>query len=122
MFQNILLVGAGGFLGSISRYGIAQLFAKFTNWNFPGGTFTVNIVGSFIIGVVLGMFEHGNVSASWKLFLAVGFCGGFTTFSSFAYENFNFLETKQFITFAMYAGLSIILGLLAVYLGFRLVK
>ena len=122
MLQNILLVGVGGFFGSISRYGVGQLFSKFVNSGFPAGTFAVNIIGSFIIGIVLGAFEQNNISDSWKLLIAVGFCGGFTTFSSFAYENFSLLDTKQFLVSTLYISLSIVVGLFAVFLGFKIVN
>ncbi len=123
MVQNMMLIGAGGFLGSVLRYGSNHLILRIFETNHPIGTFFVNILGSFIIGLVLGMFENGvAVSNNWKLFLAVGFCGGFTTFSSFALENFNFLQSQQFILSIAYMGISLILGLAAVYSGFWLTK
>jgi CrcB protein len=123
MIQNIILIGTGGFLGSVLRYGSGQLISKLFETTHPTGTFFVNVIGSFIIGIVLGMFDKGAmVSDNWKLFLAVGFCGGFTTFSAFAIENFNFLQSQQFGLSLLYVGLSVILGLAAVYFGFWLVK
>ncbi len=123
MFVNMLLIGTGGFLGSVMRYGSNQMMVKLFDSTHPIGTFFVNIAGSFLIGIILGLFEKGDlVSTNWKLFLAVGFCGGFTTFSSFALENLNFLQSNQFFISMMYIGFSIIAGLSAVYFGFWAVK
>ena len=119
----MMLIGAGGFLGSVMRYGSNHLMIKLFETTHPIGTFFVNILGSFIIGLVLGIFENGaSVSHNWKLFLAVGFCGGFTTFSSFALENFNFLQSNQFGLSLMYMSVSLIIGLAAVYFGFWIAK
>jgi len=123
MLQNMLLIGTGGFLGSVLRYGSNQVMIKLFETTHPIGTFFVNIAGSFLIGLVLGMFERGALmSANWKLFLAVGFCGGFTTFSAFALENLNLLQSQQFALSLFYVGLSLIVGLAAVYFGFWLTK
>lgn len=119
----MLLAGLGGFLGSALRYGFGQIMLKFFETNFPLGTFFVNIVGSLLIGLALGFFEKGSLlTINWKLFLAVGFCGGFTTFSSFAYENLNLLQNQQYFLSFIYISISLILGLLAVYLGFWIAK
>ena len=119
----MLLIGTGGFLGSVMRYGSNQMMVKLFDSTHPIGTFFVNIAGSFLIGIILGLFEKGDmVSTNWKLFLAVGFCGGFTTFSSFALENLNFLQSNQFFISMIYIGVSIIAGLTAVYFGFWTVK
>jgi fluoride exporter len=119
----ILLVGTGGFIGSISRYLVSQLMQKTFETTFPLGTMAVNIIGSFLIGIIYALSEQSEIlSAEWRVFLAVGFCGGFTTFSSFAYENFAMLNVQQFLFSALYIGLSLILGLLAVYLGVQLIR
>ncbi len=123
MFQNVILIGTGGFFGSVLRYGTNELVIKYLETNKPVGTFAVNIIGSFLIGVILGLFENGTlISHNWKLFLAVGFCGGFTTFSSFAVENLSMMQAEQFFTSILYISISILLGLSAVYLGFWIVK
>ncbi len=118
-----MLIGTGGFVGSVSRYLISQFLQKIFETTFPLGTMIVNILGSFLIGIIYAFSEQSEVlTAEWRVFLAVGFCGGFTTFSSFSYENFALLNIQQFLFSALYTGLSLILGLVAVYLGVILVK
>lgn len=123
MLRTILLVGMGGFLGSVSRFLVGQGLHRFFNTVFPIGTMTVNIVGSFIIGVVYSLAERNNlVSPEMRMFLAVGFCGGFTTFSSFAFDNLSLLKDSGFLYLSIYVGGSVFLGLLAVYLGTQIHK
>ncbi len=123
MLQKLLLVGAGGFLGSIMRYTSGYLLGKIFESNHPAGTFLVNVLGSFFLGIVIGFFNNQSaVAQNWKLFLAVGFCGGFTTFSAFALENITYIQSQQTIFFLLYTGLSLMFGLAAVYAGLWLVK
>lgn len=119
----LLIIGVGGFLGSISRYLASGFVHRFLPVTFPYGTLTVNIVGTFLIGVIYGLTEKGNLmNNDLRMFLTVGFCGGFTTFSTFANENLSLLRDSEFLYFALYSGLSIALGLVAVYLGNVIVK
>lgn len=119
----LLIVGSGGFLGSISRYLVSLLVQKHIDSSFPLGTMLVNIIGCFFIGIIYALSEQSEVlSPEWRTFLAVGFCGGFTTFSSFAYENFAMLSLQDFLFSSLYIGLSLILGLIAVYLGVILIR
>lgn len=123
MFRSILVVGLGGFLGSVTRYLSQILVDKLFHTNFPLGTLLVNILGSFIIGTVYAMSEKGNIlNAEWRLFLAVGICGGFTTFSSFAYNNLTLLKDHAFDQLLFNIFGSITLGVLAVYLGIVLIR
>jgi CrcB protein len=123
MLRTILIVGAGGFIGSVMRYLVQFFVEKQLSTTFPWGTFIANITGSFIIGIVFAMAQKGNLlSAEWRLFLAVGICGGFTTFSSFAYNNLSMLKEQAYGQFIFNVGGSLILGLLAVYLGMILVR
>ncbi len=123
MLRTMLLVGLGGFLGSVSRYLVGQGLHRLFDTIFPIGTMTVNIVGSFIIGVIYSLAERDNlVSPEMRMFLAVGFCGGFTTFSSFAFDNLNLLKDSGFLYLSIYVGGSVFLGLLAVYFGTQIHK
>jgi len=123
MLRTILLVGSGGFIGSVLRY-LVQLFVeKGMSTTFPWGTFVANMAGSFIIGVVFALAQKGNfLNAEWRMFLAVGFCGGFTTFSSFAYNNLTMLKEQTYGQFFLNVGGSLFFGLLAVFLGMILVR
>jgi fluoride exporter len=118
MFRTLLIVGAGGFIGSIMRY-LGQLAAgKLFSPSFPIGTFLINIIGCFIIGIVYAMSEKGNLlTAEMRLFLAVGFCGGFTTFSTFSNDNLMLLKESSIGLLLFNVLGSVILGILAVYLG-----
>jgi CrcB protein len=123
MLRTILLVGTGGFIGSVMRYLVQVFVEKDMSSTFPYGTLVANIAGSFIIGVVFALTDKGDLmSAEWRMFLAVGICGGFTTFSSFAYNNFTMLKENAFGTFFLNVFGSLFLGILAVYLGVLLVR
>ena len=123
MIRTILLVGTGGFIGSVMRYLVQIFVEKGLSSTFPLGTLIANIAGSFIIGIVFALSEKGQLmNAEWRMFLAVGFCGGFTTFSSFAYNNFTMLKEGSFGQFFWNVGGSLFLGVLAVYLGVILVR
>jgi CrcB protein len=117
--KNLFIVGIGGFIGSIARY----LFSKLNNavyfFSIPLGTLLVNIAGSFLIGFLTGIASKSEVlSLEWRLFLMVGICGGFTTFSSFTNENLALMQSGQFFSVIVYTCLSLVLGFLAVYLGY----
>ncbi len=111
---KILLVGLGGSLGSMLRYVSAKTIDAKVNSIFPYGTLTVNIVGSFIIGVVYALTIRKAGSDNWSVLLGAAFCVGFTTFSAFALENMNLINQKMFSTSVLYIAASILLGLLAV--------
>jgi CrcB protein len=114
-----MLVGLGGFIGSIARYFMSRLNLNYDVLSIPVGTLSVNILGSFIIGFLTGVSEKSMlISPEWRLFLMVGICGGFTTFSTFTSENMMLLHNGQFFSVILYTGLSVILGFTAVYLGY----
>ena len=120
MLKNFLLVGLGGMIGSILRYA-ASLFIKNPATGFPFATFSVNIIGSFIIGWVFGIsLKEGMINWDWKLFLTTGICGGFTTFSALSLEGVALLQQQRYGTFALYFIMSILLGLAAAWLGLQL--
>ncbi len=90
------LIGVGGFIGSVARYYSQQIVSKYFPSPLPYGTLAVNVLGCLIIGLVYGFSEKGNVlSPEWRLFLATGLCGGFTTFSTFSYENLTLLRDGE---------------------------
>jgi fluoride exporter len=121
--KTLLMIGAGGFLGSIARFAASRYFQNLFLSAYPWGTFLVNIIGCLLIGVFYGVFTRsGYLSAEWRLFLTVGFCGGFTTFSTFANENFLLIREGDFFYFILYTGLSVFLGIAAVYLGNMITK
>ena len=112
------MIGTGGFLGSIARYLISRYFQNLLLSSYPWGTFVANILGCLLIGIFYGIFTRSAyLSAEWRLFLTVGFCGGFTTFSTFANENFLLIKEGDFYYFMLYTGLSIFLGIIAVFIG-----
>jgi len=121
MIKNMLLVGFGGFIGSIARYFLSRLNLQYDFYSVPIGTLSVNVLGSFIIGFLTGISVKSELlSPAWRLFLMVGICGGFTTFSSFTNENLMLLHNGEFFSVFLYTGLSILLGFAAVYLGYTI--
>ncbi|MFW5699840.1 MAG: fluoride efflux transporter CrcB [Bacteroidota bacterium] len=123
MLKSIVIVGIGGFIGTVLRFLVSRYTQVHLLSLFPWGTFAVNVTGSFLIGVFYGISERGNVmSPEWRLFLTVGLCGGFTTFSSFSNDAFLLLQGKELLRFAAYTGFSFFLGLLAVFIGRALIK
>jgi CrcB protein len=121
MIKNVLLIGFGGFLGSIARYFVSMLNISITFHAIPLGTLLVNVTGSLIIGFLTGIADKSLIlTTEWRLFLMVGLCGGFTTFSAFTNENLMLIHNGQIMTVFVYTGLSIFLGLIAVYSGYVL--
>jgi len=119
MIKQILLIGAGGFAGSVARYFVSKLNLHIDLFSIPVGTMIVNVGGSFLIGLLVGISEKSALlSADLRMLLMVGLCGGFTTFSTFAGENLALMQNGQFLSVFLYTALSIILGFTAVYLGF----
>ncbi|MBO0321950.1 fluoride efflux transporter CrcB [Muricauda sp. CAU 1633] len=120
--KQALLVFLGGGFGSVLRYLISKPL-NILSPNFFFGTFLVNIIGCLLIGLVLGLSARGNIlSYNSTLFLATGFCGGFTTFSAFAFEKHFLLKNSELFHFSIYMISSIVIGILAVVLGLWLSK
>lgn len=120
--KHAILVFIGGGFGSVLRFVIGK-YLNNTETGIPYGTFLANIVGSLLIGMILGLAaKNSTLSQSQTVLLATGFCGGFTTFSTFAYENHVFLKSGDFTSFALYTMASFVIGFLAVFLGLYLVK
>lgn len=120
---NVLLVGAGGFLGAVARYLLGGwLLHQTANAKFPWSTFAVNILGCLVIGLLSGAAERFDaLGPSARLFLFTGLLGGFTTFSAFGFETFFLLRRGEWLVAALYAGASVSLCVLAVWAGLRLV-
>lgn len=120
--KAILMVFLGGGLGSVLRFLITKGLNKST-LEIPFGTFTVNILGSLLLGLILGIsLKSGALSNNTILFLATGFCGGFTTFSTFSFENQVFLRSGDYTNFAIYTLGSILAGFAAIFVGLYLSK
>src|SRR5688572_28175231 len=118
----LLLIGTGGFIGSVLRYLLSLSIQNKALSAFPYGTFAVNVLGCFAIGVIFALAEKGNLSNEWRLFLATGICGGFTTFSAFSLETITLIRDGEMTQAFLYILSSIALGLAATFLGIALMK
>ena len=122
MIRDFVLVGIGSGLGGICRY-LLSLLMPLANNSFPWGTFTANIVGCLLIGVLWGVTSRlESLSPTFSLVLMVGFCGGFTTFSTFSKESLALLQANDYLLFLVYAAGSVCLGLTAVATGYAMAK
>src|SRR5688572_4424324 len=116
--NQVLLVGAGGFVGSIARFLLARTIDSRMSSLLPYGTLVVNVTGSFILGLVFAAtLKNPQESEIWRLLLGVGFCGGFTTFSTFALENVLMLQQKNYGEFLLYTAVSLVFCLIGTGLG-----
>ena len=123
MIRMILMVGTGGFLGTVSRFLTTRFFTTYFPSSFPFGTFVVNVLGCFIIGLIYGISEKGNfISSEWRMFLTVGFCGGFTTFSTFSLETINLFIDSQFLMGTLNIAANLLFCLAGVLAAFYISK
>lgn len=122
MFRQVVYVAFGGMIGSVCRF-LLQTFVqrKFLS-NFPYGTLCVNLIGCFVIGMVYALANKGLMHDNSRIFLAAGICGGFTTYSSFMYENYALINNGQAATAFLYTGVSLFAGYAATFLGVLAVK
>ena len=122
MIRDIVLVGIGSGIGGICRYLISLIMGYVSN-GFPWATFAVNIAGCLLIGILWGVTSRfQNISPAFSLLFMVGFCGGFTTFSTFSRESLTLLQSNNYIFFLLYTIGSVTLGILAVALGYITAK
>jgi fluoride exporter len=120
---KLMLVATGGMLGSVARYVTARSIHEKLSGGFPYGTLAVNIIGSFILGLMYAWFSRKVIdNENLRLLIGTGFCGGFTTFSAFAFENVNLLQQKMFSSSVLYILLTLVIGFLAVAAGLALGK
>lgn len=118
----LMAIGTGSFIGGVLRYLLSQLVqTKFLS-TFPFGTLTVNIIGCFLIGLVFGLTDRGSLTQEWRLFLATGLLGGFTTFSAFSIESLGLFRDGQFFYAIAYISSSLVAGIIATYIGFAIIK
>lgn len=120
MIKNILLVAFGGAVGSVLRYLVSKWLQEASSAAFPVGTLVVNVVGCSLIGLIYGASDRWDISGDMRLLLTVGFCGGFTTFSTFMNESLSLMRADNLLSLALYASLSVGLGLVAVWAGSRI--
>ena len=118
----ILAVGLGSFIGGICRYMVTLFIQNKFLTTFPFGTMFVNVLGCFLIGVIYALSDRGNLSPLWRMFLATGMMGGFTTFSTFSNETVSMLRDAEYVPAFSYIAFSIIIGLAATIGGISLVK
>jgi len=120
--KTLLLIGTGGFIGTVFRYLLSQFIQSKVLSAFPFGTLGVNVLGCFAIGIVFALSERTNMHPEWRLFLATGICGGFTTFSAFTNETFGLLRDGQLWYASIYIIVSVVIGVLSTFIGYSLLK
>ena len=122
MLKSIFLVASGSALGGALRFLVGRVASGMMPGHFPLGTFLCNITGCFLIGIIYALSDKYNwMSPNMRLLLAVGLCGGFTTFSSFIRENAELARQDLAVMF-LYAGTSLLVGFMVLYLGYYLIK
>lgn len=122
MLNTIIIVGIGGFIGAVLRMFVINIVNKILPHSISFGTLFVNVLGSFIIGFLFSYAQNKGLSPLLKSFISTGFLGAFTTFSTFSYENLLFLQSGNYINFALNILLNVALCLFATWLGFLIFK
>ena len=123
MLKTLLIVGVGSLTGGVLRYLVSKLLQNIGSQTFPISILWVNLIGCFAIGLFYGLFERNNLmNTDVRLFLTVGLCGGFTTFSTFINESYQLLKEDNFLYLFAYTSFSLLGGLLVLYLGYTIIK
>lgn len=123
MIRTLVLVALGGGIGSVLRYLVSKIVYKWFSAYIPMGTFAVNVLGCFMIGLFFGLaIKNASYQGDMRILLMTGLCGGFTTFSAFALENVNLLQSGEYMQALIYIVASVVVGLLAVFGGIVLVR
>ena len=123
MIKALLIVGTGSFIGGALRYAISVCMRNVCGQGFPWGTLAVNLIGCFVFGAVFALFSrHNATSHPWCLLLTTGLCGGFTTFSTFANESMQMLQSGNLGAFIGYVATSIVAGIALVALGYIIMR
>ena len=117
MIESMIIAGIGGFFGTCGRYLTGVAAKRMFCGSFPAGTFIVSIVGCFLIGIFFGLWGRHEMDAAVKALLITGFCGGFTTFSSFSHDQLKLIREGKYLTWGLYLVPTVVLGLAAVYAG-----
>jgi CrcB protein len=121
--KEVLIVGLGGFLGAISRYLLQTAIVNRFITIFPLGTFSINLIGSLLIGLIFGLSERYQwMTQELRLFLAIGFLGSFTTFSTFAFDNLQLIKDGNYSQLIWYTALSFVFGVGLAWLGYTITK
>jgi fluoride exporter len=122
MFRQVIYVAFGSMIGGVCRFLLQQFVQRRFLSSFPYGTLCVNLLGCFVIGIVYALANRGGMADNTRIFLAAGICGGFTTYSSFMYENYAMLHHGQAANGFLYIGISLFAGYFATFLGVLSVK
>jgi len=116
MIIEYLLVFAGGSFGAVCRYALSTFIKRISSTEFPVSTFLINLIGSFLLGILLS----SQIGTNYQLLLGTGFMGGFTTFSTFQVENITLFHKKQYVMLFLYSSLSVISCIIVTILGFKI--
>lgn len=122
--MDYLLVGIGGVFGSLSRYYLGKYIASKSNTDFPWGTFTINVTGTFILSLLTfyPALESSNYYSQTRFLVMVGFLGAYTTFSTWSYETYQLIKNQDYFNLSMYVGGTLLIGFMAVYVGMLIGK